>query len=99
MRRCSAQSRSFLPGPGGTAWLHLDRACAPAVIWQLAEAGQKQDQLKSESVHASRGSPLRRPADYADQGGGAAGGGGVSGGKVGIIRGLRGRLGDCPAGG
>jgi len=36
--------------------LHLDSACAPAVTWQLEEAGQKQDQL-NQSVHASRGTP------------------------------------------
>ena len=39
--------------------------------------------------------PLRRPRDYADLAAGAAGGGLMSGGKVGIIRGLRGRRAGC----
>ena len=39
-----------VPPQGLTALrgLHLDRTCAPAVTWQLAEAGHEQDHLKSE---------------------------------------------------
>jgi len=36
--------------------LHLDRTCAPAVTWQLTEAGQTKIS-SNQSVHASRGTP------------------------------------------
>jgi hypothetical protein len=36
--------------------LHLDKACAPAVIWQLTEA-RKTRSNQIRSVHASRGTP------------------------------------------
>jgi hypothetical protein len=52
-RACPGRSSSGLAALRG---LHLDRPCAPAVIWQLEEARTQQDQL-NQSVHTSRGTP------------------------------------------
>ncbi len=57
----SPASAGAQPGPGRSSagltalrGLHLDSASAPAITWQLEEAGQKQDQ-PNQSVHAFRG--------------------------------------------
>jgi hypothetical protein len=39
--------------------LHLDSACAPAVIWHLTGSGTSRS-AQFRSVHASRGSPVTR---------------------------------------
>jgi hypothetical protein len=53
--RCSAPSRSYVLA--SLRALHLDRACAPAVSWQLRRTSHHQDQLYA-GLHTSRGSPL-----------------------------------------
>jgi putative transposase len=65
------------PWPGRGAAGHLRRPRGP-------EGGNRlsADRCRLAAVPGA----LRRPRDYADQAGGAAGGGRVSGGKVGIIR-------------
>jgi hypothetical protein len=52
--RCSAPSRSYVLA--SLRALHLDRACAPAVSWQLRRTSHHQDQLYA-GLHTSRGSP------------------------------------------
>ena len=53
-RRCQGRSSSGLTALRG---LHLDSACAPAVIWQLRRSEDRQDQ-PNQSVHAFRGTPF-----------------------------------------
>ena len=53
--RCSAPSRSYVLA--SLRALHLDRACAPAVSWQLRRTSHHQDQLYA-GLHTSRGSPI-----------------------------------------
>jgi hypothetical protein len=57
--RCSAPSRSYVLA--SLRALHLDRACAPAVSWQLRRTSHHQDQLYA-GLHTSRGSPSVRRA-------------------------------------
>jgi hypothetical protein len=87
------------PAPGARGWGHppsLDRPAAGRP-WRN---GELQLQLPIPlRLSKYPKDALRRPRDYADQGGEAAGGGRVSGGKVGIIRGLRGMRGACRAAG
>jgi hypothetical protein len=52
-RSCPGRSSQDLAALRG---LHLDRPCAPAVIWQLEEAGHSK--INSiQSIHTSRGTP------------------------------------------
>ena len=55
--RCSVRPGRSSSGLTALRGLHLDTTCAPALTWQLSEAGPKQDQ-PNRCVHAFRGTPL-----------------------------------------
>ena len=67
-RRCQGRSSSGLTALRG---LHLDSACAPAVIWQLRRSEDRQDQ-PNQSVHAFRGTPAAESSHRGDRSPGTA---------------------------
>jgi hypothetical protein len=60
IRQCPAQSRSFLLGPDGPAGLHLDSACAPALLWDYGRTGTR-NKIRITKSPRFEGNPAPRP--------------------------------------
>ena len=63
MRRCPAQSRSFLLGPDGPAGAPSGQGLRSSALIGARGSRAKEDQPRS-SVHGSRGSPARCPCKF-----------------------------------